>query len=97
MTAPAETYMLFVLLPWLAVLTDLRNPGAADVFFVVSDGLKGLPDSVNAAFPQALVQTWRPRRWRPRPGSSSAGATNGSVSGSMASPCPKPGGYSTRR
>jgi len=28
-----------------------------DVFFVVCDGLKGLPDSVNTAFPQALVQT----------------------------------------
>jgi putative transposase len=27
------------------------------VFFVVCDGLKGLPASVNAAFPRALVQT----------------------------------------
>ncbi|HEX8511183.1 MAG TPA: IS256 family transposase [Propionibacteriaceae bacterium] len=42
---------------WLAVLTELRNRGVKDVFFVVCDGLKGLPDSVNTAFPQALVQT----------------------------------------
>lgn len=42
---------------WLAVLTELKNRGVKDVFFVVCDGLKGLPDSVNAAFPQAIVQT----------------------------------------
>jgi len=42
---------------WLAVLTELRNRGAHDVFFIVCDGLKGLPDSVNAAFPDAIVQT----------------------------------------
>jgi len=42
---------------WMAVLTELRNRGVKDVFFVVCDGLKGLPDSVNAVFPQALVQT----------------------------------------
>jgi transposase-like protein len=42
---------------WLAVLTELKNRGVHDVFFVVCDGLKGLPDSVNAVFPQALVQT----------------------------------------
>jgi putative transposase len=28
---------------WMAVLTDLRNRGVRDVFFVVCDGLKGLP------------------------------------------------------
>ncbi|WP_040155408.1 IS256 family transposase [Mobilicoccus massiliensis] len=42
---------------WLAVLTELRNRGVQDVFFVVCDGLKGLPDSVNAVFAQATVQT----------------------------------------
>ena len=35
----------------MTVLTELRNRGVADVFFVVCDGLKGLPDSVNAVFP----------------------------------------------
>ena len=42
---------------WLAVLTELRNRGVKDVFFVVCGGLKGLPDFVNTAFPQAIVQT----------------------------------------
>ena len=42
---------------WLAVLTDLRNRGVRDVFFVVCDGLKGLPDSVNAVWAEAIVQT----------------------------------------
>ena len=42
---------------WLAVLTELKNRGVRDVFFVVCDGLKGLPDSVNVVFPLAIVQT----------------------------------------
>jgi len=42
---------------WLAVLTELKNRGVTDVFFVVCDGLKGLPDSVNAVLPLATVQT----------------------------------------
>jgi putative transposase len=42
---------------WLAALTDLRNRGVRDVFFVVCDGLTGLPDSVAAVFPAAIVQT----------------------------------------
>lgn len=39
----------------MGVLTDLRNRGVRDIFFVVCDGLKGLPDSVAAVFGQA---TW---------------------------------------
>ena len=31
---------------WMSVLTDLKNRGVRDVFFVVCDGLKGLPDVV---------------------------------------------------
>ena len=42
---------------WLQVLTELKNRGVEDVFFLVCDGLKGLPDSVGAVFPQAVVQT----------------------------------------
>jgi putative transposase len=42
---------------WLSVLTDLRNRGVKDVFFVVCDGLKGLPEVVGNAWPQAIVQT----------------------------------------
>jgi putative transposase len=42
---------------WMHVLTGLKNRGVTDVFFVVCDGLKGLPDSVNSVWPQAVVQT----------------------------------------
>jgi putative transposase len=42
---------------WMAVLTDLRNRGVRDVFFVVCDGLKGLPDVVGNVWPLATVQT----------------------------------------
>jgi transposase-like protein len=42
---------------WMSVLTDLRNRGVKDVFFVVCDGLKGLPEVVENVWPQAIVQT----------------------------------------
>nr|WP_238163176.1 IS256 family transposase [Kribbella capetownensis] len=42
---------------WMAVLTDLRNRGVRDVFFVVCDGLKGLPEVVANVWPPAIVQT----------------------------------------
>ena len=42
---------------WMGVLTDLRNRGVRDVFFVVCDGLKGLPEVVANVWPQAIVQT----------------------------------------
>jgi putative transposase len=42
---------------WMSVLTDLRNRGVKDVFFVVCDGLKGLPEVVANVWPQAIVQT----------------------------------------
>jgi transposase-like protein len=42
---------------WMAVLTDLRNRGVKDVFFVVCDGLKGLPEVVGNVWPRAIVQT----------------------------------------
>jgi transposase-like protein len=32
----------------MSVLTDLRNGGVRDVFFVVRDSLKGLPEVVGA-------------------------------------------------
>ncbi len=41
----------------MAVLTDLKNRGVGDVFFVVCDGLKGLPDVVSNVWPQTIVQT----------------------------------------
>lgn len=42
---------------WMAVLTDLRNRGVRDAFFVVCDGLKGLPEVVNNVWPETIVQT----------------------------------------
>ncbi len=42
---------------WLQVLSEVKNRGVEDVFFVICDGLKGLPDSVGAVFPQTVVQT----------------------------------------
>src|SRR5215470_3863225 len=42
---------------WMAVLTDIRNRGVRDTFFVVCDGLKGLPEVVGTVWPQATVQT----------------------------------------
>jgi putative transposase len=42
---------------WMAVLTDIKNRGTGDVFFLVCDGLKGLPDAVGNVWPQTIVQT----------------------------------------
>src|SRR5215211_2428314 len=42
---------------WMSVLTDLKNPGVNDVFFLVCDGLKGLPEVVNDVWPLTTVQT----------------------------------------
>jgi putative transposase len=42
---------------WLRVITELRNRGVDDVLFVCCDGLKGLPDAIEAVWPQAVVQT----------------------------------------
>lgn len=35
---------------WLSVLTELKNRGVDDVFFLICDGLKGLPDAVGARY-----------------------------------------------
>jgi transposase-like protein len=42
---------------WMSVLTDLKNRGVRDVFFLVCDGLKGLPEVVGNVWPLAIVQT----------------------------------------
>ena len=42
---------------WMSVLTDLRNRGVKDVFFLVCDGLKGLPEVVSNVWPRTVVQT----------------------------------------
>lgn len=38
---------------WMSVLTDLRDRGVADVFFLVCDGLKGLPRSLRTPYPES--------------------------------------------
>jgi transposase-like protein len=42
---------------WLSVMTDLKNRGVQDILIAVVDGLKGFPEAITAAFPDAIVQT----------------------------------------
>jgi transposase-like protein len=42
---------------WLHVFTELKNRGVADVLMLVCDGLKGLPEAVEAVWPKTVVQT----------------------------------------
>ncbi|RFA13244.1 IS256 family transposase [Subtercola boreus] len=42
---------------WMSVLTDIKNRGVQDTFFLVCDGLKGLPEVVSNVWPLATVQT----------------------------------------
>ena len=42
---------------WATMLTELRNRGLVDVLIVCCDGLRGLPESIRAAWPDATVQT----------------------------------------
>jgi putative transposase len=42
---------------WLRVLTEIKNRGTRDVCIVVCDGLKGLPEAIGQAWPQAVTQT----------------------------------------
>jgi len=42
---------------WMNMLTELKNRGIGDVCIVCCDGLKGLPEAINATWPLATVQT----------------------------------------
>ena len=42
---------------WLSVMNELKNRGTQDILIPVMDGLKGFPEAVTAAFPEAMVQT----------------------------------------
>src|ERR687886_475041 len=42
---------------WLRVMAELKNRGVEDILLAVVDGLKGFPDAIRAAFPDAMVQT----------------------------------------
>ncbi|GHF83035.1 transposase-like protein [Amycolatopsis bartoniae] len=42
---------------WMSVLVELKNRGVTDVFFLVCDGLEGLPEVVSNVWPSTLVHT----------------------------------------
>src|SRR5215207_1723603 len=42
---------------WLGVLTEIKNRGLKDIFILCADGLKGLPEAVEAIFPKTTFQT----------------------------------------
>jgi putative transposase len=42
---------------WGGVLAELRNRGLKDTLFVCCDGLNGLPEAIESAWPRAIVQT----------------------------------------
>ena len=42
---------------WLRVMNELQARGVRDVLIAVVDGLKGFPEAIEAAFPEATVQT----------------------------------------
>jgi transposase-like protein len=41
---------------WLSVFNDLKNRGVEDCFIACVDGLKGLPEAIEAVFPKTQVQ-----------------------------------------
>lgn len=42
---------------WLRVMNELKARGLGDILVAVVDGLKGFPEAITAAFPEATVQT----------------------------------------
>ena len=42
---------------WLSILHELRQRGAEDILVLCADGLTGLPQAVEAAYPKAIFQT----------------------------------------
>lgn len=42
---------------WLSVMNELKSRGVQDILIAVVDGLKGFPEAITAAFPEAMVQT----------------------------------------
>jgi len=41
---------------WLSVLNELKNRGIRDIFVICADGLKGIKESIEAAFPKTEYQ-----------------------------------------
>ena len=42
---------------WAHVCAELANRGVRDVLIVCCDGLSGLPEAIEATWPQSMVQT----------------------------------------
>lgn len=42
---------------WLSIFTELKNRGMKDIFIACVDGLSGLDEALETAFPEVLVQT----------------------------------------
>ena len=42
---------------WLAILEELKQRGVEDILVLCADGLRGLPQAVEAAFPRTVFQT----------------------------------------
>jgi putative transposase len=42
---------------WLSILAELKNRGVHDILFICADGLTGLGQAIEAAFPKAVHQT----------------------------------------
>jgi len=42
---------------WISILTELKNRGVVDIFYLVCDGLKGMPETVNTIYKDTIVQT----------------------------------------
>lgn len=42
---------------WLTILTELRQRGLEDILVLCADGLTGMPEAVEAAFPMSIFQT----------------------------------------
>lgn len=41
---------------WLGIITELNNRGIKDILIACIDGLKGLPDAINAIYPETRIQ-----------------------------------------
>ena len=41
----------------ISILTEIKNRGVGDIFYLVCDGLKGMPDSVHTVLPATILET----------------------------------------
>jgi putative transposase len=41
---------------WMGIVTELKNRGVEDIFIACIDGLKGLPEAINAVYPETHIQ-----------------------------------------